>query len=191
MIKRTFEITARIEQGQIPFCFQVVQNDKDVYVLRIRITDGGREIDYSQVSGVTITFALANRAVVQSDPTRLTVSATGIIYQMGTSEIACPGKVLASIQLIGPNNERLTTARFSFEVISDLITPQAVKSTPEFPILQKLVQDVQAAVITYFENIVQVDMPITAFDARTNKRYRYGLRLNADGNPQIMFEEVV
>jgi len=38
---------------------------------------------------------------------------------------------------------------------------------------------------------VQVDMPITAFDARTNKRYRYGLRLNADGNPQIMFEEVV
>ncbi|HOB89560.1 MAG TPA: hypothetical protein PKJ57_08435, partial [Bacillota bacterium] len=101
MIKRTFEITARIEQGQIPFCFQCVQNDKGVYMLRIRITEGDKEIDYTQVSSATITFALANGAVVQSDPTRLTVSATGIIYQMGTSEIACPGKVLASIQLFG------------------------------------------------------------------------------------------
>jgi len=191
MIKRTFDITARIEQGQIPFCFQAVQNDKGVYVLHIRITEGDKEIDYTQVSSATITFALANGAVVQSDPTRLTVSATGITYQMGTSEIACPGKVLASIQLFGSSGERLSTARFAFQVERDLITPAAVQSTSEFPILQKLVQDVQAAVITYFNNIVQVDMPITAFDARTNKRYRYGLRLNADGNPQIMFEEVV
>ena len=191
MIKRTFEITARIEQGQLPLCFQAVQNDKDVYVLRIRITEGDKEIDYTQVSSATITFALANGAVVQSDSERLTVSATGIIYQMGASEIACPGKVTASIQLFGSNGERLTTARFQFEVVADLITPSAVQSTSEFPILQKLVQDVQAAVITYFENIVQVDMSISALDVNTNKRYRYGLRLSAEGNPQIMFEEVI
>jgi len=143
MIKRTFEITARIEQGQIPFCFQCVQNDKDVYMLRIRITDGDKEIDYTQVSSATITFALANGAVVQSDPTRLTVSATGIIYQMGTSEIACPGKVLASIQLFGSSGERLTTARFRFEVVADLITPGAVQSESHFPLLQQLVADVE------------------------------------------------
>lgn len=191
MIKRTFNITARIEQGQPPFCFQCVQGDKDAYALHIRITEGDKEINYNEVSSATITFALSNGAVVQSDPARLTVSSTGITYQMGTSEISCPGKVLASIQLFGSSGERLTTARFSFEVISDLITPQAVKSTSEFPILQKLVQDVQAAVITYFENIVQVDMPISALDVNTNKRYRYGLRLSAEGNPQIMFEEVI
>ena len=143
MIKRTFDITARIEQGQPPFCFQAVQNDKDVYVLRIRITEGDEEIDYTQVSSATITFALANGAVVQSDPTRLTVSATGIIYQMGTSEIACPGKVLASIQLFGSSGERLTTARFQFEVVADLITPGAVQSESRFPLLQQLVADVE------------------------------------------------
>lgn len=143
MIKRTFDITARIEQGQIPFCFQVVQNDKDVYVLRIRITDGGREIDYSQVSSATITFALANGAVVQSAPERLSVSSAGITYQMGTSEIAYPGKVLASIQLFGEDGERLTTARFQFEVVADLITPGAVQSESRFPILQQLLADVE------------------------------------------------
>jgi len=143
MIKRTFDITARIEQGQIPFCFQAVQNDKDVYVLRIRITDGGREIDYSQVSSATITFALANGAVVQSAPERLSVSSAGITYQMGTSEIAYPGKVLASIQLFGSRGERLTTARFQFEVVADLITPGAVQSESRFPLLQQLVADVE------------------------------------------------
>jgi len=143
MIKRTFDITTRIEQGQIPFCFQCVQGDKDVYALHIRITEGDKEIDYTQVSDATITFALANGAVVQSDPTRLTVSATGITYQMGTSEISCPGKVLASIQLFGSSGERLTTARFQFEVVADLISPKAVQSESHFPLLQQLVADVE------------------------------------------------
>ena len=144
MITRNFEITIRIpEQNYIPTLFQVVENDNDVYNLTIHITDGINEIDYSQVSSATITFALANGAVVQSDPERLTVSATGIIYQMGTSEIACPGKVTASIQLFGEDGERLTTARFQFEVVADLITPGAVQSESRFPILQQLVADVE------------------------------------------------
>ena len=143
MIKRTFEITARIEQGQPPFCFQAVQNDKDVYALRIRITEGDKEIDYTQVSSATITFALANGSVVQSASERLSVSSAGITYQMGTSEIACPGKVLASIQLFGEDGERLTTARFQFEVVADLITSGAVQSESRFPILQQLVADVE------------------------------------------------
>jgi len=144
LIKRTFNITARIEQGQPPFCFQCVQGDKDAYALHIRITEGDKEINYNEVSNATITFALSNGAVVQSDPARLTVSSTGITYQMGTSEISCPGKVLASIQLFGSSGERLTTARFQFEVIADLITENAVKSTNEFPILQRLKEELEA-----------------------------------------------
>jgi len=62
---------------------------------------------------------------------------------MGTSEIAYPGKVLASIQLFGSSGERLTTARFQFEVVADLITSGAVQSESRFPILQQLVADVE------------------------------------------------
>lgn len=144
MITRNFEITIRIpEQNYIPTLFQVVENDKDVYNLTIHITDGINEIDYSQVSSATITFALANGAVVQSDPERLAISSGGITYEMGTTEISCPGKVLASIQLFGSGGERLTTARFQFEVVADLITPGAVQSESRFPILQQLVADVE------------------------------------------------
>lgn len=144
MIKREFDLTIRVpQQDYIDTGIKLVQNDQDVYILNLRITDGITDIDYNQVDHATITFALANGAVIQSDPERLTVSATGIIYQMGTSEIACPGKVLASIQLFGEDGERLTTARFRFEVVADLITPGAVQSESRFPLLQQLVADVE------------------------------------------------
>lgn len=141
MITRNFDIMVRIpEQGYIPLCFQLVQNDKDVYGLTIHITDGVTEIDYSQILRATIAFSKSDGTVVQGN---LTKGAGGAFtYTMGTNEIACPGDVLTSIQLIGAANERLTTARFKFNVVRDLITPSAVQSVSEFAILQQLVEDV-------------------------------------------------
>ena len=144
MIKREFDLTIRVpQQDYIDTGIKLVQNDQDVYILNLRITDGITEIDYSQVSSATITFALANGSVVQSDPERLAISSGGITYEMGTTEISCPGKVTASIQLFGEDGERLTTARFRFEVVADLITPDAVQSESHFPLLQQLVADVE------------------------------------------------
>lgn len=140
MITRNFEITIRIpEQNYIPTLFQVVENDNDVYSLTIHITDGINEIDYSKVSSATITFLKGDGNVVQGN---LTVGENSLTYTMGTNEIACPGKVVASIQLYGEIYERLTTARFSFEVVRDLITPSAVQSTTEFPVLNQKIQEV-------------------------------------------------
>jgi hypothetical protein len=137
LITRNFEITIRIpEQNYIPTLFQVVENDNDVYNLTIHITDGINEIDYSQVSSATITFLKGDGNVVQGN---LTVGENSLTYTMGTNEIAHPGSVLASIQLIGASSERLTTARFRFDVVKDLITPSAVQSTTEFSALVKAI----------------------------------------------------
>lgn len=161
MITRNFEITIRIpEQNHIPVLFQVVENDNDVYGLTIHITDGISEIDYSQVSSATITFLKADGNVVQGN---LTVGASSLTYTMGTNEIAYPGSVLASIQLIGASSERLTSARFRFDVVQDLINPSAVQSTTEFAILQDLkteleaidVVSLQSEVTTHLDNYVK------------------------------------
>lgn len=140
MITRNFEITIRIpEQNYTPTLFQVVENDNDVYNLTIHITDGVNEIDYSQISSATITFLKGDGNVVQGN---LTVGENSLTYTMGTNEIAHPGTVLASIQLIGASSERLTSARFRFNVVKDLITPSAVQSTTEFPVLNQKIQEV-------------------------------------------------
>jgi hypothetical protein len=141
LITRNFDITVRIpEQDYIPVCFQVVQNDKSVYGLTIHLTDGINEISYGKVTSATITFAKADGHVVQGN---MTVGASSLTYTMGTNEIAYPGSVMASIQLFGPAGERLTSARFRFDVVGDLITPSAVQSTSQFPLLQQMLADIE------------------------------------------------
>lgn len=156
MIKKTYDIAIKIGREDIVTAPAiVVQNDYDVYALKIKVFDGNTEIDYSQVASATITFALSNGAVVQSDPDRLTLSSSGISYDMGTDEISCPGQVFASVQLYGTDNERLTTARFKFTVQQDLITPGAVQSDSNFPLLQQLITDVEALK----QSIVNLQIP--------------------------------
>lgn len=141
MITREFDLTIRVpQQDYNDTGIKLVQNDQNVYYFNIRITDGINDIDYSQVERATITFKKKDGNVIQGN---LVPADKGYTYKLGTNEIACPGKVVASIQLYGEDGERLTTARFQFEVVADLITPDAVQSESRFPILQQLVADVE------------------------------------------------
>ena len=137
MITREFDLTIKVpQQDYNDTGIKLVQNDQNVYYFNIRITDGINDIDYSQVERATITFKKRGGNVVQGN---LVPADTGYTYKLGTNEIACPGKVMASIQLYGALDERLTTARFAFEVVQDLINPSMVESTTEFDALTKAI----------------------------------------------------
>jgi len=137
LITREFDLTIRVpQQDYNDTGIKLVQNDQNVYYFNIRITDGINDIDYSQVERATITFKKRGGNVVQGN---LEPTGNGYRYMLGTNEIACPGKVIASIQLYGALDERLTTARFAFEVIQDLINPSMVESTTEFDALTKAI----------------------------------------------------
>ena len=137
MIKREFDLTIRVpQQDYNDTGIKLVQNDQNVYYFNIRITDGINDIDYSQVERATITFKKRDGNVIQGN---LVPADTGYTYKLGTNEIACPGKVVASIQLYGDHDERLTTARFAFEVVQDLINPSIVESTTEFDALTRAI----------------------------------------------------
>lgn len=141
MFLKEHNISVRLPQEKtIDTGIVFVQNDKDVYKLNIRVFDGVYEIDYTEVEEATITFSKADGKVVQGD---MQIEADQLTYVLGTNEIAAPGKLIATIQLLGAN-ERLTTARFLFRVEKDLITEDAVKSTSEFPILQRLKEELEA-----------------------------------------------
>ena len=141
MILKEYNLSVRLPQERaIDTGITLVQNDKDVYKLNVRIFDGVNEIDYTDVDEATITFLKSDKNVVQGN---MAVEADQLSYTLGTNEIACPGKVLVSIQLFG-STERLSTARFVMSVERDLVTAEAVQSTSEFSILQQLKQDLEA-----------------------------------------------
>ena len=137
MITREFDLTIRVlQQDYVDTGIKLVQNDQGVYVFNLRVTDGITDIDYNQVDRATIIFKKRDGNVVQGN---LEPIGNGYRYMLGTNEIACPGKVIASIQLYGVLDERLTTARFAFEVVQDLINPSMVESTTEFDALTKAI----------------------------------------------------
>lgn len=180
MITRNFDIVLRIpEQSHIPQLFQIVQNDVDVYILTVKITDGVNEIDYSEVSSATITFVKSDGNVVQGN---MTVGADALTYTMGTNEIACPGYVLTSVQLIGSSNERLTTARFRFEVIPDLLKPSAIRSTTEYAELQRLKAELEGI------DVVDLANDLTAHMAENTAKHIKETGSNANGR-YIKFDD--
>jgi hypothetical protein len=149
MFLKEHNISVRLPQEKtIDTGIVFVQNDKDVYKLNIRVFDGVYEIDYTEVEEATITFSKADGNVVQGD---MQIEADQLTYVLGTNEIAAPGKLIATIQLLGAN-ERLTTARFVFNVEKDLITEDAVKSTSEFAILQQLKNELEEIDVVELRN---------------------------------------
>jgi len=145
---KEFDVILRLPGQALDTDITLTQNDYNVYRFNIRVFDGMDEIDYSQITEATITFAKRDKTVVQGD---IQIMSDKLVYTLGTNEIACPGRVLASVQLMD-NNSRLTTARFVFAVESDLITEDSIKSSTEYPILKKLADftnDVDKALDTY------------------------------------------
>lgn len=179
MILKEHNISVRLPQERaIDTGIVFVQNDKDVYKLNVRVFDGDNEIDYSQVESATITFLKADGTVVQGDMQKATNMLT---YYLGTNEIAAPGKLIATIQLLGAN-ERLTTARFLFRVEKDLITEDAVKSTSEFPILQKLKKELEEI------DVVDLRNDLEAHKAESAKKHITESGSNANGE-YIKFDD--
>ena len=64
-----------------------------------------------------------------------------MIYELGTQEIACPGKVQAEVQIYGQDGKRLTSKEFYYYGRAQLDDGQAIESTTEYPILTALIAE--------------------------------------------------
>lgn len=138
MLTKTHDIVLKlIETDHIDTGVKIVQNDALSHFLNIKVSDGFNEINYADVESAIIVFAKQDGNVVQGNLTKMDDRFT---YSMGTNEIACPGVVLACVQLMGTSGQRLTTSRFKFTVIDDLLDPSAVESSTEFAALQQAME---------------------------------------------------
>ena len=136
MITKTHDIVLQItEPDYIKTGIKLVSHDNLTNILNIKIYDNNVEIDYSKVHHANIIFAKPDGTFVQGDLVKVS---TGYTYVVGTNDTAAPGNIIASIQLYGAAGERLSTSRFSFQVITDLLNPSAVESTTEFDFLEQL-----------------------------------------------------
>lgn len=141
MIKQTYTLELDIRH-QSPIKTEIIltQGDNRSNIFEIHIKDGNRYIDYLQVERARIVFAKPDKTVVQGE---LAKAESDFIYELGTNEIAAVGEVVCSVLLYGAVGERLTTSKFTFRVVADLLTPSAVESSTEIDALQRVLAELE------------------------------------------------
>ncbi len=143
LIERDFNLDLILSDSQIQRTnIKMVQYDSNAYVVNIKVfEDEETEIDYSTVDKATIAISKPDGTLVLRD---LEKTGTGFVYNVEFNELTYAGTAIASVQLYDIDS-RLSTARFRFEIIQDLINPILVKSTSEFAILSKIANDIEVA----------------------------------------------
>lgn len=123
----------------------LMQNDNlyDVFFFRIFKTTNNvsNEIDYNLISKATVTFKLSNNVMIQRELTFDEVSRQ-YYYQIEDDVLQISSVVQANVQLMGLNNQRVSTNYFVFQVQMDNIDDDSFLKTNEFPILKQMVNQV-------------------------------------------------
>lgn len=129
-------------QPLIPY-IEFVQGDTKVNVLEIELFNNDNAID---LTGTTIAMIFkkpdGHTVIGQAQITDAQLGK--IIYELGTQEITCPGKVQAEVQIYGQDGKRLTSKEFYYYVRAQLDDGQAIESTTEYPILTALIAELNA-----------------------------------------------
>lgn len=172
MIQKTFEIELDIMSVRTKrYNFNIVQNDIQTNVFNITMYNGTNILNLSSVSSATLTFKKADNNVVQGTASVATPTSGIIIYTLGTNEISYPGITTVTVELIGSNDERLTSNQFSFNTVAELGGDDAVASTTEYSLLNTLVdtvegliEDTEEAIDNCEEAVADVDEKLTQFN---------------------------
>ena len=141
---KEFDIRLDIKRSQKHDYIEVVQGDYETNILNIQITEN---LQPYNLTGLTVeaVFAKPDRTTVLQDmdngvaivdPVQGKIKIT-----LKTNTIAAPGTVQAEVRILD-GDMLLTTARFKFFVRQAIMSDETIKSTNEFPVLTKLVEDV-------------------------------------------------
>jgi len=129
-------------QPLIPY-IEFVQGDTKVNVLEIELLNNGNAIDLAGTT-IAIVFKKQDGHTVIGQAQIIDAQLGKIVYELGTQEIACPGKVQAEVQIYGQDGKRLTSKEFYYYVRAQLDDGQAIESTTEYPILTALIAELNA-----------------------------------------------
>ena len=135
----TLEAAHQLMPQQLSAC--MVQEDMRAYRLHIKVRDGAEEWDYASATDARIVF-------VRADGMRVVgvgqISGEGIIYDVGTTELEYPGRVVGVLQLWKEGDRRLTTSSFCFDVMADPLNKKAVESMSRLPELDALLSHMES-----------------------------------------------
>lgn len=115
--------------------------DTKAYYLEFTIYNGRKLYNLIGVTDITITFKKADGNTAIGFVNILDAENGRIGYLMGSQEITCAGKLIATIELYGADGERITSPEIEFNVKDQLDDGNAITSTTEYGVLTTLMTE--------------------------------------------------
>ncbi|MEK4581792.1 BppU family phage baseplate upper protein [Bacillus sp. FSL R12-0074] len=141
MTFKTYEINVDlVNETSTPATIRFSQNDQNSAKLLINIKNKGEELDLGQATAVRISFKKSDGTRVFQDDCQPINTLKGK-YQivLKTQTLTSIGNVLAQIH-ITENDRIIDTQQFVFVVKESLASDEAIESTNEFGVIQKIIE---------------------------------------------------
>lgn len=137
------DIKKHVKQDYI----EVVQGDYEVNILNITLYN---ELEIYNLANLNAEIAFDKpdgTTVVQDSTNGIIVAGNKIICTLQTNTIAAAGRVKAEVRVL-ESTKILTSSKLEFFVRKSIINDESVASANEFPLLQRLTNDVEGIIIT-------------------------------------------
>lgn len=116
------------------------QNDLNSAKLLINVTHDKVVTDFSSATGVQIAFLKPDCKRVFQDVQNVNQMQGKYYVVLSTQTLIAYGNVIAQLRFTFPNNKVIETCMFAFIVDESIMSDDAMKSTNEFPVIQKAIE---------------------------------------------------
>ncbi|MCU4923999.1 BppU family phage baseplate upper protein [Bacillus cereus] len=116
------------------------QNDLNSAKLLINVTHDKVVTDFSTATSVQIAFLKPDCKRVFQDVQNVNQMQGKYYVVLSTQTLIAYGNVIAQLRFTFPNNKVIETCKFAFTVDESIMSDEAMKSTNEFPVIQKAIE---------------------------------------------------
>ncbi|WP_440130157.1 BppU family phage baseplate upper protein [Bacillus thuringiensis] len=116
------------------------QNDLNSAKLLINVTHDKVVTDFSSAISVQIAFLKPDCKRVFQDVQNVNQMQGKYYVVLSTQTLIAYGNVIAQLRFTFPNNKVIETCKFAFTVDESIMSDEAMKSTNEFPVIQKAIE---------------------------------------------------
>lgn len=116
------------------------QNDLNSAKLLINVTHDKVITDFSTATSVQIAFLKPDCKRVFQDVQNVNQMQGKYYVVLSTQTLIAYGNVIAQLRFTFPNNKVIETCKFAFTVDESIMSDDAMKSTNEFPVIQKAIE---------------------------------------------------
>ncbi|MGN5653467.1 BppU family phage baseplate upper protein [Bacillus sp. Brlt_9] len=116
------------------------QNDLNSAKLLINVTHDKVVTDFSSATSVQIAFLKPDCKRVFQDVQNVNQMQGKYYVVLSTQTLIAYGNVIAQLRFTFPTNKVIETCKFAFTVDESIMSDEAMKSTNEFPVIQKAIE---------------------------------------------------